>query len=141
MDQCSINQSFIRPSHIIIRAFEGTKKIVIRDIDLVIEIKSFLFQVMDVHPPYFILLRRPLIHSTRVIPSIVHQQLKYVISRTLVTIKVKESLKISRNITILYIETKKVVETSFHSFEIVYVELVLENAPILKPSCQALLVS
>jgi hypothetical protein len=44
-------------------------------------------QVMDIHPSYRMLLGRPLIHTTGVVASLLHQCLKYIINGIMVTVK------------------------------------------------------
>lgn len=57
-------------------AFDRTKRIIVEDIVLDVEIRPFkfqvTFQVMDIYPTYAILLERPWIHFAGVVPSILH---------------------------------------------------------------------
>lgn len=70
IDQLPNDQSFLKPSHIMIRAIDRTKRTIIEDIDLAVEIRPFIFQVtfqvMDIHPLYSMLLGRLWIHFARV---------------------------------------------------------------------------
>ena len=60
------------------------------------------------------LLGRLWIHSTRVIPSSLHQKIKYIMDENLVTIHVKESLLVTKNPLVPYIEVSEdVIETPF----------------------------
>lgn len=60
----------------IVRAFDGTKKEVVGDIEIPVEIGPYTFtiefQVMDIAPSYNYLLGRPWIHMAGAIPSSLH---------------------------------------------------------------------
>jgi hypothetical protein len=77
LDQLPVDVSSVRSSGMVVRAFDGTKREVIGDLDLDLEIGGFLFkvtfQIMDIHPAYSMLLGRPWIHMAGAIPSSLHQ--------------------------------------------------------------------
>ena len=50
------------------------------------------FQVMDISPSYNYLLGRPWIHIAGVVPSTLHQKIKFVIEGQLVCIAAKEDM-------------------------------------------------
>lgn len=62
-----VDTSHMRPSTMIVRAFDGTRREVIGDIEIPIQIGPYtfdiLFQVMDIAPAYSFLLGQPWIHS------------------------------------------------------------------------------
>ena len=68
----------MKPNTIIVRAFDSTRREVISDIELLIQIGSnvfdILFQVMNITPAYSCLLRHPWIHLVGVVPSTLHQK-------------------------------------------------------------------
>ena len=68
LDKLSFDASYIRPSSMVVRAFDGSRCEVRGEIDLPIQIGSctfqITFQVMDIIPTYCCLLGRPWIHST-----------------------------------------------------------------------------
>ena len=61
----------------IIKAFDGSRKEVMGEIQLPIQIGPCTFeidiQVMDINPTYNCLLGRPWIHSSGAVPSSLHQ--------------------------------------------------------------------
>ncbi|XP_050897628.1 uncharacterized protein LOC127104486 [Lathyrus oleraceus] len=79
--QLNIEGVQMRPSALIVKAFDGSKRTVIREIDLPILIgpQNFriTFQVMDIRPAYSCLLGRPWIHAARVVTSTLHQKLNW----------------------------------------------------------------
>lgn len=62
-----INEWTIRPSDITIRAFDGSKRQILGDIDLPVEIGPYTFevefQVLDIPETYNFILGRPWVHS------------------------------------------------------------------------------
>ncbi|XP_027186969.1 uncharacterized protein [Cicer arietinum] len=73
--------TYMRPSPMVVRAFDGSRREVMGEIDLPIQIGPVTFEitfhVMDIVPAYSCLLGRPWIHSAGVVPSTLHQKLKY----------------------------------------------------------------
>ena len=65
------------PSGIIVKAFDGSRKSVIGEVDLPIHIGPHLFQitfqVMDIVPAYSCLLGRPRIHEVGAVTSTLHK--------------------------------------------------------------------
>ena len=59
-----------------VRAFDGTKREVIGEIEIKVQIGPYMFnvefQVMDISPFYNCLLGRPWIHIAGVVPSTLH---------------------------------------------------------------------
>ena len=70
------------PSAIIVKAFDGSRKSVIGEVNIPIHIGPHLFhitfQVMDIIPAYNYLLGRLWIHEAGVVTSTLHQKLKFV---------------------------------------------------------------
>jgi len=81
---------------------------------------------MDILPAYNCLLGRPWIHSAGVVPSTLHQKLKYVMDDKLVIVSGEEDILVSGPSSSRYIEVvEEALETTFQSLEIVgsaYVE-------------------
>nr|KYP33205.1 hypothetical protein KK1_045964 [Cajanus cajan] len=48
------------------------------------------FHVMDIAPAYSFLLGRPWIHQARVVPSTLHQKVKFVVDHKLVVVQAEE---------------------------------------------------
>lgn len=86
----------MRASALVIRAFDGSRKQVIGEVDLPICIGLYLFtitfQVMDINPTYICLLGRPWIHAAGTMTSTLHQKLKFVFKDKLVIICGEEDL-------------------------------------------------
>jgi len=120
----------MKPSTMIVRAFDGSKREVMGKIELPIQVGSCVFQitfqVMDILSAYSCLLGRPWIHSIGVVPSTLHQKLKYVMRDNMVTVSGEEDFFVSSPSSARYIETtEKALETTFQALEIVgnaYVE-------------------
>ncbi|XP_027905771.1 uncharacterized protein LOC114165323 [Vigna unguiculata] len=120
----------MKPSAMIVRAFDGSKREVMGEVELSIQIGPCVFQVtfqvMDILPAYSCLLGRPWIHSAGVVPSTLHQKLKYVMGDKLVIVSGEEDILVSGPSSSRYIEAaEEALETAFQSLEIVgnaYVE-------------------
>jgi len=76
LDKLPYDASHMRPSSMVVRAFDGSWRDVRGEIDLSIQIGphtcQITFQVMDINPAYSCLLGRPWIHSVEVVPSTLH---------------------------------------------------------------------
>lgn len=68
-------------SGVVMKAFDGSRKTVIREVDLPIKISMCLFhitfQLMDIHPAYSCLLGRPWIREVGEVTLTLHQKLKF----------------------------------------------------------------
>lgn len=140
--------SYMRPSNTIVRAFDGTRREVMGEIDLPIQIGPTTFQVnfqvMDITPAYSCLLGRPWIHAARAVPSTLHQKIKFVINDKLVVVSAEEDLLVSKPLSTPYIEAaEEALETSFQALEIVNATYVGEEMPVIKahPSDASLMVA
>jgi hypothetical protein len=131
LDKMPIDASHMKPSTMTAKAYNRSPRPIIGNIDveLVIGPQPFqvMFQVMDIHPSYSILLGRPWIHAARAVTSSLHQRLKFIINGNLVTVKVEETLLMTRNILVPYIEAEGSTDGNLHTFEVVNAEWVLEN--------------
>ena len=63
-------------------------------------------KVTNIRPFYSKLLGSPWIYSVRVVTSSLHQCLKYIMNRMLVTVKVEETMFIIRNVVVPFIEAE-----------------------------------
>ena len=63
LDKISCEGAYLRPSSVVVRAFDGSRREVIGEIELPIQVGpcifQVVFQVMDILPAYSCLLRRP----------------------------------------------------------------------------------
>ena len=130
LDTLPFNASNLRPSSMVVRAFDGSCQDVRGEIDLPIQIGSHIcqitFQVMDINPAYSCLLGQPWIHSVGVVPSTLHQRLKFVVEGQLIIVSGEEDILVSCPSSTPYVEaTEESLETSFMALEVVsnaYVE-------------------
>jgi len=80
----------------IVQAFDGTKRDVLGDIELPLQIGAYtfdvIFQVMNIEPAYTILLGRLWIHAANAVPSTLHQRIKYVIKEKIVTVRGEKAM-------------------------------------------------
>ena len=75
---------------------------------------------MDINPAYNCLLGRPWIHSVGVVPSTLHQKLKFVVEGHLVIVSGEEDILVSCPSSMPYVEAaEESLETAFQSFEVV----------------------
>jgi len=81
---------------------------------------------MDILPAYSCLLGRPWIHTAGVVPSTLHQKLKFIIDDKLIVVSGEEDLLVCGPAPTPYIDAaEEALETSFQALEIVnttYVE-------------------
>ena len=104
----------------LVRAFDGSRREVIGEIELPIQVGpcnfQVVFQVMDILPAYSCLLGRPWIHSAGVVPSTLHQKLKFIVNDKLIIVSGEEDLLVSGPLPTLYIEiAEEALETSFQA--------------------------
>jgi len=135
-------ETYLRPSSMVVRAFDGSRREVIGEIELPIQVGpctfQVVFQVMDILPTYNCLLGRPWIHSAGVVPSTLHQKLKFVFNDKLIIVLGEEDFLVSGPLPTPYIEiAEEALETSFQALEIVgtmYVEPFKINPCLSKAS-------
>ena len=106
--QClKVDMSFIKPSTMIIIAFDSTRREVQGEIELMIEIgpTSFMvnLQVIKVDFPYNRLLGRPWLHTAVAVTSTLHRRLKFISENQLITIMAEEPMTIFQVTSIPYI--------------------------------------
>ncbi|XP_058725876.1 uncharacterized protein LOC131597183 [Vicia villosa] len=86
-------------SGVVVKAFDGSRKSVIGEVNLPMTIGphtfQITFQVMDIQAAYSCLLGRPWIHEAGAVTSTLHQKLKFVTNRKLVTISGEQALMVS----------------------------------------------
>ena len=92
----NVDTFLIRPTTMIIKAFDGTFQEVQGKIELAIGIGPMFFmvnfQVIKVDSLYNMLLRRPWLHTVGAIASTLHRRLKFPSEDKLITIMAKEPL-------------------------------------------------
>ncbi|KAI5390626.1 hypothetical protein KIW84_075793 [Lathyrus oleraceus] len=109
-------------SGVVVKAFDGSRKTVIGEVDLPIKIGpsdfQITFQVMDIHPSYSCLLGRPWIHEAGAVTSTLHQKLKFVKNKKLVVVGGEKALLVSHLSSFSYIDAEDEVGTPFQALSI-----------------------
>ncbi|XP_070008545.1 uncharacterized protein [Nicotiana sylvestris] len=81
LQRMEIGTERIKPNNVYVRAFDGIKRDTIGEIDLILTIGpvdfEVTFQVLDMDTSYNFLLGRPWIHAAGVVPSTLHQIVKF----------------------------------------------------------------
>ena len=107
----------MRYSVMVVKAFDGSRKTVIEEVDLLIKIGpsdfQTTFQVMDIHPTYSCLLERPWIHEAGTVTSTLHQKLKFVKNDKLIVVGGEKALLVSHMSSFIYVDAKEEVGTPF----------------------------
>ncbi|KAI5403438.1 hypothetical protein KIW84_050853 [Lathyrus oleraceus] len=113
----------MRQSGVVVKAFDGSRKTVIGEVDLPVKIGpsdfQITFQVMDIHPSYSCLLGRPWIHEAGAMTSTLHQKLKFVKNKKLVVVGGEKALLVSHLSSFSYINAEDEVGTPFQALSIV----------------------
>ncbi|KAA0036950.1 uncharacterized protein E6C27_scaffold86G00300 [Cucumis melo var. makuwa] len=120
-----VDMSHIKSSTMVVKAFDGSRREVMGDIELPVKIGpcifNIVFQVMEITPTYSFLLGRPWIHSAGVVPSTLHQKLKFIVGSKLICVMGEEDFLITKPVSTPYVEaTEEALECSFRSFEIAH---------------------
>ncbi|XP_039156094.1 uncharacterized protein LOC120287374 [Eucalyptus grandis] len=111
-----VDPSRIHAAKTSVRAFDGTKKEVIGEIHLDVQIGPVVFnipfQVLDIPTAFNFLLGRPWIHTAGAVPSSLHQAVKFVIEKKLVTVYGEEDHRIYHETAIPYGSSPPTLEVS-----------------------------
>ena len=117
LDQLSYRGPPMRRSGVVVKAFDGSRKSVIGEVDLPVTIGPFVFQitfqVMDIQAAYSCLLGRPWIHEAGAVTSTLHQKLKFVRNGKLITVSGEEALLVSHLSAFSFIGADETEGTSF----------------------------
>ncbi|PKI45293.1 hypothetical protein CRG98_034322 [Punica granatum] len=108
-----------------VRAFDGSRREVNGEIDLLIDVGpcsfSVTFQVLDIPNAFSLLLGRPWIHSAGAVPPSLHQKLKFIIEEKLIMVKGEEDYAIYKEMAVPYISVGNDENLPFHSFDTISV--------------------
>lgn len=123
LTKLTIEGLLMKPNMLIVRAFDGSCRSFVGEVDIPIKIGSYTFfvtfYVMDIHPAYSCLLGRPWIHPAGAVTSTLHKKLKFIINDKLVTIDGEEDILVSQISSFWYVEVDgEIHETPFQAFEI-----------------------
>ncbi|PKI61318.1 hypothetical protein CRG98_018309 [Punica granatum] len=121
----NVDLNRVRPSKIVVRAFDDSRREVNGEIDLLIDVGpcsfSVTFQVLDIPNAFSLLLGRPWIHSACAIPSSLHQKLKFIIEERIITVKGEEDYTMYKETVVPYFSVGNDENLPFHSFETISV--------------------
>ena len=120
----SMSRSLLRPDTTMVRAFDGSQRLVlgVLDLEVVVGGHPFLctFHVLDISPSYTMLLGRPWIHTAGAVPSTLHQRLKFIANDKLIVVKAEEAMLVCPVEGVPYVDKEDDgKELSFTSFEVV----------------------
>ncbi|PKI70809.1 hypothetical protein CRG98_008804 [Punica granatum] len=125
LKQMNVDLNRVRPSKTAVRAFDGSRREVNGEIDLLIDVDpcsfSVTFQVLDILNAFSLLLGRPWIHSAGAIPSSLHQKLKFIVEERIIMVKGEEDYAIYKETAVPYINVGNDENLPFHSFETISV--------------------
>ena len=126
LSKLSYQGALMRYNGVIVKAFDGSRKTVIGEVDLPVKIGlsdfQITFQVMDIHPAYRCLLGRPWIHEARAVTSTLHQKLKFVKNGKLVIVSGEKAFLVSHLSSFSYVEAEEEVGTPFQALSITEVK-------------------
>ncbi|XP_058774739.1 uncharacterized protein LOC131649009, partial [Vicia villosa] len=109
-------------SGVVVKAFDGSRKSVIGEVNLPMTIGphtfQITFQVMDIQAAYSCLLGRPWIHEAGAVTSTLHQKLKFVTNGKLVTISGEQALMVSHLSNFSFISADDVEGTQFQGLSL-----------------------
>lgn len=114
----------LRPNALAVKAFDGSKRLMIREVKLPIKIGSYVFQirfqVMDINPNYnCFFLGRPWIHTAGAVTSTLHKKLKFVVKDRSIFISGEEDVLISHLSYFWYVEAdEEAIQVSFQALEV-----------------------
>jgi len=122
LDQLSYQGPSMRRSGVVVKAFDGSRKSVIGEVDLPIiigpSVFQITFQVMDIRATYSCLLGRPWIHEAGAVTSTLHQKLKFVRNGRLVIMSGEEALLVSHLSAFSFIGADETKGTSFQGLTV-----------------------
>ncbi|TYK10942.1 uncharacterized protein E5676_scaffold107G00240 [Cucumis melo var. makuwa] len=118
-----IDPSYLRPSTMVVRAFDIAHREVIGDIDIPLKIGpstfNISFQVIDANSSYSCLLGQPWIHSVEAVPFSLHQRVKFSVEGGQAIVYGGEDMFVTKTSELPYVEaTEEALEFSYRSFEI-----------------------
>ena len=133
LDRLDCKGMTLKPSNIVVRAFDGSKRMVHGEVDIPIKVGTQIFNstfyVMDIRPSYSCLLGCPWIHNAGAVTSTLHQMLKYPVHGKIIIVHGEEEYMISHLNSFRYVELDgEFIETHFQHFEEVSQEVAATKA-------------
>ncbi|KAI5386852.1 hypothetical protein KIW84_073120 [Lathyrus oleraceus] len=127
LSRLGVEGLILKPSDLVVRAFDGSKRSVFGEVELPIQIGSqtfnTVFYVMDISPSYSYLLGRPWIHNVGAVSSTLHQKIKFPVNGRIITVCGEEDILVSHLSAFKYVEVEgEIHETLCQAFEAVQVK-------------------
>ena len=118
LDRLDCEGLILKPSNIVVRAFDGSKRMVHGEVDIPIKVGTQTFDstfyVMDIRPSYSCLLGRPWIHNAGVVAS----NAEISDSGEIIIVHGEEEYMATHLNSFRYVELDgKFIETPFHHFD------------------------
>jgi hypothetical protein len=128
----AVEGALMRPSSMVVKAFDGSRRTVVGEVDLPIligpQLFTITFQVMDINPTYSCLLGRPWIHDAGAVTSTLHQKLKFITGDKMIVVSGQEDMMVSHLSSFRYIEAdEEAAEVPFQALEIASVMTIKSN--------------
>ena len=125
LDRLDCEGLTLKPSNIVVRDFDGSKRMVHGEVNIPVKIGSQTFEsnfyVMDIRPSYSCLMGRPWIHKAGALTSTLHQMLKYPMKGKIVIVygeDGEEEYMVSHLNSFRYVEMDgEFIETPCQNFE------------------------
>ncbi|PKI63917.1 hypothetical protein CRG98_015698 [Punica granatum] len=125
LKQMNVDMSRIRASKTTVRAFDGSRREVNGEIDLLKDVGpcsfSVTFQILEIPNAFSLLLGRPWIHAAGAVPSSLHQKLKFFVEGKLITVNGEEDYGVYKETVVPYISIGEDQNLPFHSFDTISV--------------------
>src|ERR1051325_7622699 len=106
--QLQVEGAIMKPSSLIVKAFDGSRRMAVGEIDLLVLIRPQLFnitfQVMDIFPAYSCLLGSPWIQVAKAVTSTLHQKLKFLLNNQVVEVSGEEDYLVSHLSEFKYVD-------------------------------------
>ncbi|XP_070046118.1 uncharacterized protein [Nicotiana tomentosiformis] len=138
LHRMKIGTKRIRPNNVCVRTFDGVKRDTIGEIDLILTIApvdfEITFQVLDMDTSYNFLLGKPWIHAAVVVPSTLHQMVKFEHEKQEIVVHGEDEQSIYRDHSVPCLEAREGSEhIVYQAFEIVVANQCEEGAPFPQP--------
>ena len=119
LDRLDCEGLTLKPSNIVVRAFDGSKRMVPGEVDIPIKVGTQTFNstfyVMNTCPSYSCLLGRPWIHNAGAVASTLHEMLRYPVHGKIIIVHGEEEYMISHLNSFRYVELDgEFIETLFN---------------------------
>ncbi|XP_070039140.1 uncharacterized protein [Nicotiana tomentosiformis] len=128
----------IRPNNVCVHAFDGVKQDTIGEIDLILTIGpvdfEVTFKVLDMDTSYNFLLESPWIHAAGVVPSTLHQMVKFEYENQEIVVHGEDEQSIYRDPSVPCLKAREGSEhIVYQAFEIMVTDQCEEGAPFPQP--------